>query len=248
METSNKKLLQDLVIMKSSRLAHHRIIPLAKQEIPPIIKQYCDYLSVDASLQRKFLLCKWCEQVFTNSRANRRNIEKHLIEKHNLGAIQSNPSPVPEMKPEIKSVEEAPIKKPSKRGRPTNHIKPIEYSAKFPNLKIKTIQCSRVGPLTLETLVDDLKSFLDPPDNHTTPPNSPSQPCLTIEDEPETKIGDGHFGAKVVIEKEVGSGAEETQTIKMKKLKVRAPKKPKILDRDLLVTEKMCIADPTLII
>ena len=89
METINKKLLQDLVIMKSSRLAHHRIIPLSKQEISPIIKQYCDYLSVDASLQRKYLMCQCCEQVFTNSRANRRNIEKHLIEKHSQGLIQS---------------------------------------------------------------------------------------------------------------------------------------------------------------
>ncbi len=101
METSNKKLLQDLVIMKSARLAHHRIIPLAKQEITPLIRQYCDYLSVDASLQRKFLMCQWCEQVFTNSRANRPFIEKHLIEKHNLGATQSSPVRRPEMKPEI---------------------------------------------------------------------------------------------------------------------------------------------------
>ena len=38
------------------------------------------------------------------------------------------------------------------------------------------------------------------------------------------------------------------ETIPFKKPKARATKKPKILDRDLLVTEKMCIADPSLII
>ncbi len=87
METSNKKLLQDLVIMKSSRFAHYRIIPLFKKEISPLIRQYCYYISVDASLKRKFLMCLWSEQVFANSEANPRNIDKHLIETHNLGAI-----------------------------------------------------------------------------------------------------------------------------------------------------------------
>jgi len=247
METSNKKLLQDLVIMKSSRLAHHRIIPISKQEIPPIIKQYCDYLSVDASLQRKFLMCQWCEQVFTNSRANRRNIEKHLIEKHNLGAIQSCPSPVPEMKPEIKSVEEAPIKKPSKRGRPTKPNKPIQYSAKFPTLKFKTIPCSREGPMTLETLVGELKSFLDTPANLTPPPNSPTQPFLEITTEtlPETKIVEADLVAKVAIEKEVGSGPEEPQSIKLKKDKVRSPKKPKL---NKLTPAKLSISEPSILI
>ena len=41
---------------------------------------------------------------------------------------------------------------------------------------------------------------------------------------------------------------EKTDPIPLKKPKARGPKKPKILYRDLLVTEKMCIADPTLII
>ncbi len=216
METSNKKLLQDLVIMKSPRLAHHRIIPLSKQEIHPLIRQYCDYLSLDAILQRKYLMCQWCEQVFTNSRANRRFIDKHLIEIHNLGEIQSCPSPVPEMKPEIKSEEELAIKKPSKRGRPTKLIKPIEDTTKIPNI--------RVGALTLENLVDDLKPILKPTSNPTTPPNSPTQPCLviTIEPLPETKIDVAELGAKV------GGGGEEPQSIKMKKIKVRAPKKPKL--------------------
>ncbi len=233
METSNKKLLQDLVIMKSARLAHHRVIPLSKQEITPLIRQYCDYLSVDSSLQRKFLLCQWCEQVFTNSRANRRNIEKHLIEKHNLGQIQSCPSPVPE----IKSEEKATIKKPSKRGRPIKLFKHVEDSNKFPILKIPTSPIFRVGPLTI---FDDFKSILEPTSTPTPPPNSPTQTCLEVKmangPEPtEKKIGEGDLAANMETEKEVGSGVEDntsmrTKTIKLKKDKVRAPKKLKLVE------------------
>jgi len=51
----------------------------------------------------------------------------------------------------------------------------------------------------------------------------------------EKKIGDWDLGAKVEIEKEVGSGVEDnssmrTKTIKLKKYKVRAPKKPKLVE------------------
>ena len=51
----------------------------------------------------------------------------------------------------------------------------------------------------------------------------------------EKKIGDGDLAAKVEIEKEVGSGVKDqssmqTKTIKLKKDKVRAPKKPKLVE------------------
>ena len=113
----------------------------------------------------------------------------------------------------------------------------MENSNKFPILKIPNSPIFGAGPLTL---VDDLKSILEPTSTPTPPPNSPTQTCLEVKmvngpEAAEKKIDKGDLAAKVESEKEVGSGVEDqssmqSKPIKLKKDKVRAPKKPKLVE------------------
>jgi len=255
METVSKKLLQNLAIMKSARLAHHRIIPIHKKEISPIILQNCEYLSLDDNLQRKFLICQWCQQVFTNSYGNRRNIEKHLVEMHQVSEIQSCPSPVPGIKPDLKSLKVAPTKKPSKRARRTKSSKTSKFEEPPTPL---------FSPKILKKQDYSSKSKQESPFTFSIPEIKwPTYSLPEVEisevkikagiDKSSELIGssytvtDPNGDVEVVTTGQVTPTAK-TDMIHLKKPKARAPKKPKILDRDLLVTEKMCIAEPTLVI
>ncbi len=256
METVSKKLLQNLAIMKSARLAHHRIIPIHKKEISPIILQNCEYLSLDDNLQRKFLICQWCQQVFTNSYGNRRNIEKHLVEMHQVSEIQSCPSPLPGIKPDLKSVEVVvPTKKSLKRARQTKSSKTSKFQEAPPPL---------FSPKILKKQDYSTKSKQESAFNFPIPEIKwPSYSVPEVEisevkikagiDNSSELIGSSYTVTEPNGDVEVVTTGQVTPTAKtdmihLKKPKARAPKKPKILDRDLLVTEKMCIAEPTLVI
>ena len=283
MESFNKKIVQNLVIMKSPRLVHHRVIPIHKQEISRLILENCEFLSVDGSLQRQFLMCKKCHQVFKNSYANRHNLDKHLLEIHHILEWGSSDGPPPDFK--INEVGK--IKKAMKRGRPCKILKineepnqiPIEMSS--PTLIIPT------ESLIILNHDPDMKPVIDPNTkthesnekvrlkNPTTRPKTkkskPQSPFTFPIPAPGKDLGvnaskvlegvegiEGKMGNECKVEHPNGEikgmgGSEVTSSVSKEifhitKPKGPRPKKVKILDRDLLVTEKISVNEPSLTI
>ena len=136
--------------------------------------------------------------------------------------------------------EEKPKKKKApKRGRKSKVTKPEEEATKNISQAPTPTALFPMRPLTIANLVEDLQAILEPistsPENFnpTPPPNSPSQ--TNGSEDTKLKIGNEDLATKAAKEKEVGVGiadqtSGDTRTIKLKKLKPRAPKNIKITD------------------
>ena len=79
-----KKFMQDLIIVKSPRIAFHPITPVTFQPIKPQINENFDYLSLDGRLNRAVLVCKHCRYLQSNQCSNRKYLFRHLERHHNI--------------------------------------------------------------------------------------------------------------------------------------------------------------------
>ena len=148
-EQVTRAMLQDLVIMGSTRIGRHRVIPLLRQKLSPHFIKHCQFISLDGKLQRRFVICTICDIVYTNTRANRQYIVEHLIKKHHKDETATSSPPSRPFKvshkkhlklempkpmtmdnlepPPIKNEEattkavEVEVKKPYKRRAPVKH-------------------------------------------------------------------------------------------------------------------------------
>ena len=83
-QKSAKKFLQDLIIVNSPRIGFHQITPVSFKPIKPQIHENFDYLSLDGSLNRAFLVCKHCRYLQSNQCSNRKYLFHHLELHHNI--------------------------------------------------------------------------------------------------------------------------------------------------------------------
>ena len=95
--------LQDLILVGSPRVGFHPAIPYHRQVIHPIIKEHAQYVSCDRAIVNGLIVCKICQQIFTNARWNKKFILKHFQQIHNLPSTE-HPNPRSSSIPKLESV------------------------------------------------------------------------------------------------------------------------------------------------
>ena len=95
--------LQDLILVGSPRVGCHPPIPYNRQVLHPIIKEHAQYVSCDRAIVNGLIVCKICQQIFTNARWNKKFILKHFQQIHQLPSTE-HPNPLSPSIPKLENV------------------------------------------------------------------------------------------------------------------------------------------------
>ncbi len=136
-----KKFLQDLIIVNSPRIGFHQITPVSFKPINSQIHENFDYLSLDGSLNRAFLVCKHCRYLQSNQCSNRKYLFQHLELHHNIKDTREWKAKIPKPRVCPLKAKKTPLF-PLHKNRPNLAIAAPLGSA-TPKPTSETMECSK---------------------------------------------------------------------------------------------------------